>query len=150
MQAIALAIVLSVFAFTGTALAQDAAKAEAAVPAAKPSDPAPEHPPTRAERRQAEAAAKRTEAATGVKTDSLSKFPKADEANAAAAKPKMECRKQEVTGSRLGKTICATPEQWAESDAAAAEAVRQMRSDVDNKAGITRPGANPFGGAVGR
>jgi hypothetical protein len=57
-------------------------------------------------------------------------------------------RTQEITGSRMGKRICATPEQWAQADAQAAEAVRQMKSDVNNKAGIERPGANPFGGAV--
>jgi len=148
--ALAFALALSVFALARPVVAQDATKTDSATPAAKQSDSSSDRQQRRADRRQAEAAAK---AESGAKSEDLAKFPKADSADAASAAPakqKMECRKQEVTGSRLGKNICATPEQWAQVDAAAAEAVRQMKSDINNKAGIERPTANPFGGAVGR
>ncbi len=148
--AVSLLIALSAFALASPVVAQDAIKADSATPAAKPSTSASDRPQSRAERRQAEAAAK---AEGGGKSEDLAKFPKANTATAAKsapAQPKMECRTQEITGSRMGKRICATPEQWAQSDEAAAEAIRQMKSDVNTKAGITRPEANPFGGAVGR
>ncbi len=143
------------FALANPVVAQDATKSDSATPAAttptaKQSDSASDRHPSRAERRQAEAAAK---AEGGAKSEDLARFPKTDTAAAsksAPAQPKMECRTQEITGSRMGKRICATPEQWAQADEAAAEAIRQMKSDVNNKAGITRPEANPFGGAVGR
>jgi hypothetical protein len=150
--AVPLAILLSMFAFAHSAVAQDA-KADSATPAAKQSDSASDRHQSRTERRQAEAAAKQTEAGAGSKSDTLTNFPKANSteaANTAPAKPKMECRTQEVTGSRMGKRICATPEQWAQADEAAAEAIRQMKSDVGNQSGIARPSANPLGGGVGR
>ena len=153
LPAVPLLIVLSVFALASPVVAQDATKADSATPAAKPSDSASDRHQSRAERRQTEAAAKQAEAAAGGKSDALTKFPKADStaaANSTPAQPKMECRTQEVTGSRMGKRICATPEQWAQADEAAAEALRQMKSDINNKAGIERPTASPFGGAVGR
>lgn len=152
-SAVPLVIVLSVFVLASPVVAQDATKADSATPAAKQSDSTSDRQQRRAERRQAEAAAKQTEAGAGGKSDTLTKFPKADSAAAATsapARPKMECRTQEVTGSRMGKRICATPEQWAQADEAAAEAIRQMKSDVGNQSGIARPSANPFGGAVGQ
>jgi hypothetical protein len=135
--AIPLALALSLFAVTGSAVAQDATKTESPTPAAKHSDSSSDRQQRRAERRQAEAAAK---AESDAKSTDLAKFPKTDTAeaaNVAPAKPKMECRKQEVTGSRVGKNVCATPEQWAETDAAAAEAIRQMRSEASSKSGQT-------------
>ena len=146
---VSLVVAMFLAALASPASAQDATKAEAAAPTATQSDATSERQQRR-ERRQAETAAKEADTAAGVKSDTLTKFPKAEEANAAATKQKMECRKQPVTGSRLGKTICATPEQWAQADKEAAEAVRLMKTDVGNKAGIERPTANPFGGAVGR
>jgi hypothetical protein len=125
-SAIALALAIGSFALAGVAVAQSPAKGDA--PAAAPvkqSDAASEHRKSRAERR--------AEAGADAKSDSLTEFPKT--AGAAPAKPKMECRKQEVTGSRMGKNICATPEQWAEADKQALEAVRQMRSEASSKAG---------------
>jgi hypothetical protein len=123
--AIPLALALSLFAVTGSAVAQDATKTESPTPAAKHSDSSSDRQQRRAERRQAEAAAK---AESDAKSTDLAKFPKTDTA---------ECRKQEVTGSRVGKNVCATPEQWAETDAAAAEAIRQMRSEASSKSGQT-------------
>ena len=129
--AMAFAIALSVVGLASNAAAQDATKVDSASPATKQAD----RQQRRAERRQAEATAK---AESGAKTEALAKFPKADSteaANAAPAKPKMECRTQEVTGSRMGKRICATPEQWAEADAAGEEAARQMKSQANTRAG---------------
>jgi hypothetical protein len=132
--AISFAIGLSVLALAGPAVAQDAAKADTASAAAtKQPDASSDRRKSRAERR-AEAAAK---------SEPLAQFPKADGAAAASTEPtqpKMECRSQPVSGSRLGKRVCATPEQWAQADAAAAEAIRQMRSDASAKGGVTRPG----------
>jgi hypothetical protein len=133
--AISFALALSLFALARPVVAQDATRTDSAAPAAKQSDSSSDRQHRRAERLQAEAAAK-TE--SGAKSADLAKFPKADAtaaANAAPAKQKMECRKQEVTGSRMGKNICATPEQWAQADEAAAEAIRQMRSEASSKAG---------------
>ncbi len=132
---ISFALALSVFALARPAVAQDATKTDSATPAAKQTDSSPDRQHRRAERRQAEASVK-TE--SGAKSEDLAKFPKAANAaaaNAAPAKQKVECRKQEVTGSRMGKNICATPEQWAQADEAAAEAIRQMRSEASSKAG---------------
>ena len=145
---LAMALVAALSAFAGPVVAEDAAKADSGTPAAKQTDTASDRQHRRAERRQAEAAAK---VEADAKSNAIAKFPPAggtEAANAAPAQPKMECRTQEITGSRMGKRICATPEQWAQADEQAAEAVRQMKSDVNNKAGIERPGANPFGGAV--
>lgn len=133
-SAVPFAIALSVFALAGPVVAQDAAKADAPNAAAtKQSDASSDHRKSRSERR-AEAAKTGTDA----KSQTLTEFPKADTAAAAStapAKQKIECRKQEVTGSRMGKNICATPEQWAQADAEALEAVRQMRSEAGAKAG---------------
>ena len=132
--AISLAIGLSVLALASSAVAQDATKADAASAApTKQSDASSDHHKSRAERR-AEAAK------ADAKPQTLDQFPKADGATATAAntppaKTKMECRTQEVTGSRMGKRICATPEQWAQADEAAAETVRQMRSESAAKSG---------------
>jgi hypothetical protein len=142
---------VAVFALASPVVAQDATKSDSATPAAntsaaKQSDSTSDRHQSRAERRQAEAAAK---SENGVKSAELAKFPKADSTQATSAEPakqKIECRTQEVTGSRMGKRICATPEQWAQADEAAAEALRQMKSDINNKAGIERPTASPFGG----
>jgi hypothetical protein len=141
--AISFALALSLFALARPVVAQDATKTDSATPAAKQSDSASDRQQRRAERSQAETAAK---AGSGTKSADLAKFPKADAtaaANAAPAKQKMECRKQEVTGSRMGKNVCATPEQWAQADEAAAEAIRQMRSEASSKAGQATPGG-PF------
>ena len=134
LPAISFVIALSAFTLASPVVAQDAAKADApSVAATKQSDAASDHRKSRAERR-GEAAKPEADA----KSQTLAQFPKADNAAAAKAAPaksKIECRKQEVTGSRMGKNICATPEQWAQADAEALEAVRQMRSEAGAKAG---------------
>ncbi|MEO8466587.1 MAG: hypothetical protein ABI640_14680 [Gammaproteobacteria bacterium] len=150
--AVSLAVIaLSVLALARPAVAQDATKVEpaaSAASAAKPPDATSDRQQRR-ERRQAEAAAKQAEA-DAAKSETLAKFPNTEEANAAAAKPKMVCRKQAITGSRLGKNICATPEQWAQTDARAAETTRQMRNDISEKSRIAGPASNPLGGVGGR
>jgi hypothetical protein len=136
--AIPFALALSLFALARPAVAQDATKTESATPAARQSDSSSDRQHRRAERRQAEASSK-TE--SGAKPEDLAKFPKADTtatANTAPAKPKMECRKQEVTGSRLGKNVCATPEQWAEADAAGEAAAKELRNQQNSKGGAAR------------
>ena len=146
--AIPFAIAFSLFAVAGPVAAQDATKTDPATSAAKRSDSASDRQQRRAERKQAEAAAKTESSA---KSEDLAKFPKADSAQVAsapAAKQKIECRTQEVTGSRVGKRICATPEQWAQADQAAAEAVRQMRSEAGSKAGQAAL-QGPFGNGAG-
>ena len=129
---------LCAFVLAGPALAQDTVKADVASAAAtNQSAASTDRHKSRAERR-AEAAAK-----ADAKSETLAQFPKADGAAAAStasAQPKMECRSQAVTGSRLGKRVCATPEQWAQADEAAAESIRQMRSDANAKGGVARPG----------
>jgi hypothetical protein len=143
--AVPLVVALSAFALASPAVAQDATKADSATAVAKQTDSASDRHLSRAERRQAEAAAKQAEAGAAGKSDTLIKFPKADStaaANTAAAKPKMECRTQEATGSRMGKRICATREQWAQVDEDAAVAVRQMRSE-NSKSTMIAPSA-PF------
>jgi hypothetical protein len=132
---LALTVSLTVaLVFAGPVVAQDATKSDASNSAAtKQPDASSDRHKSRAERR-AEAA--KTEA--DAKSQTLTEFPKADSAAAAntkPAKPKIECRKQEVTGSRMGKNVCATPEQWAQADEQALEAVRQMRSEAGSKAG---------------
>ena len=146
---VSFAVALSFFALVGQAVAQDAAKAEPGTPAAKQSDTTSDRQQRR-ERRQAEAAAKQTEPSADEKSTTFARFPKAEEANAAAAKPKMECRKQAVTGSRLGRNICATPEEWARTDARAAEVNRQMRNEISEKSRIAGSVSSPLGGAGGR
>ncbi len=131
--AISVAVGLCVLALAGPASAQDAAKATASAAASKQPDASSDRHKSRAERR-AEAAAK---------SEPLAQFPKPDSAAAASAEPaqaKMECRSQPVTGSRLGKRICAPPEQWAQADEAAAEALRQMRSDAAAKGTVAPRG----------
>jgi hypothetical protein len=115
-------------------VAQDATKTDSPAPVARQSDSASDRQERRGERRQTETAKHES----GAKSADLAKVPKAQKteaANTAPAQPKMECRTQPVTGSRMGKRICATPEQWAQADEAAAEAIRQMRSEASSKAG---------------
>ena len=127
-SAITVVLTVGLSVLAGFAVAQDAPKADTTSAApAKQSDTSSDHRKSRSERR-AEAAA-----GADAKSQTLTEFPKT--ATAAPAKQKMECRKQEVTGSRVGKNICATPEQWAEADKQALEAVRQMRSEAGSKAG---------------
>jgi len=136
--AIPFALALSLLAPARPAVAQDATKTESATPAAKQSDSSSDRQHRRAERRQAEASSK---AENGAKSEDLAKFPKTDTnatANTVPAKPKVECRAQEVTGSRMGKRICATPEQWAEADAAGEAAAKELRNQQNSKAGAAR------------
>lgn len=60
---------------------------------------------------------------------------------APAAKPGKEdrkgkvCRNEDVTGSRMPKRVCHTPEQWAARERAAKEAVREMDARPVGKIG---------------
>lgn len=133
LPAISFVMVLSAFAFAGPTVAQDATKTNSAAAAAKQSDATSERQ-QRKERRQAEAAAKKEEAG---KSGELVEFPKVNSTATATARaePKMECRTQAITGSRMGKTICATPEQWKETDAAGEQAAKDMRREQTTRAG---------------
>ena len=143
---VAISFAVGVSALAGLAVAQDAAKADVPSAAAtKQSDASSDRHKSRAERR-AEAAPK-TEAVA--KSETLTQFPKADSAavaSTAPAQPKIECRTQPVTGSRLGKRICATPEQWAQADEAAAEVIRQMRSENSKSTMVSPSGPFSSGG----
>ena len=143
---LAVGVGLSVFVLASPAIAQDTAKADSASPVATKSDATSERAQRRAERRQTDAA---KQAETAAKTETLAKFPKAGEAAAGAApQPKLECRTQDVTGSRVPKRLCATREQWAVADADAEEAIRNLKRTSGDKSTLERPGPNPFGGAV--
>jgi len=126
--ALSLVAVVS-WAFANVAVGQDAkdaAKADSTAAATKPADAPSDRQQRRAARRQAEAAAT---ANADAQSSAAAKTPAHKAAEAAApAAPKMECRTQPVTGTRLNKNVCATSEQWKEAEEKAAETLRQYRT----------------------
>jgi hypothetical protein len=56
----------------------------------------------------------------------------------------LECRSIKVTGSRLGRRICATPASWAAVDSKGEEGVQQMRRSMDASAAATSANNSPY------
>jgi hypothetical protein len=141
---LAVAIGLSALATLGPAIAQEAPKAESATtPSATvegTSDRGRHH------RRKHDDTAKAAEGAakpdSAAKAEAGAKTPPVstnDSSTVAVIKPEQECRTVTPTGSRMFKTICATPEQWKEVDDRGAEGARQTKQTLNDSAAIARP-----------
>ena len=138
---LAVAIGLSALVTVDPAAAQDAPKAESAATPSATVEETPDH--GRHHRRNhddtaakaAEGAAKAEPAAkpTRAKTPPVSTI---DSSAVAVVKPEQECRTVTPTGSRMFKTICATPEQWKEVDG------RGVRGRATNQADAQRFGGD--------
>ena len=56
----------------------------------------------------------------------------------------LECRSMKVTGSRLGRRICATPASWAAADAKGEESAHELRRTMDASAAATSANNSPY------
>jgi len=153
MTAVAAAIGSCALATLGPAVAQDATKAEsAATPSTTvegTSDRGRHHRRKHDDTAKAAEGAAKAESAT--KTDAVAKTPAPStnqSSGVAVIKPEQECRTVTPTGSRMFKTICATPEQWKEVDDRGVEGARQTKQTLNDSSAIARPTppAMPGGG----
>jgi hypothetical protein len=152
---LAVAIGLSALAAVGSAVAQDAPKAESATAPSATAEGTSDH--GRHHGRKHDDAAKAAEGAgkaepaaegeAGAKTPTVSTIDSS--AVAVIKPPEEECRTVKPTGSRMAKKICATPEQWKEVDARGAEGARQTKQTINDSAAIARPTPPAMPGGAG-
>lgn len=118
---------------TVDANAQRAASPEASQPEAAAT--ASDEKLSRRERRRraaaASAAAEAEAAATVTGAPEISAAALPETRAAASPERERECRNMKITGTRLPKMVCMTPEEWTERDAFEAQAVRDTFRERD-------------------
>lgn len=123
--------------------------AESATNEAAPAAAAAEQPKSRRERRREAEAAEQTAAAAAAATQPV--------AAAAVAEPpgetveaKMVCKNIKVTGTKMARRICGTPEQWAAvNDRTSNDAEETMRQVRERSSIVTSQPGTPGPGGFG-
>ena len=146
---VAQALLTSVFVVTlgagAAALAQDATPRDDAVASGTDAATAAEQPRRGRERRRATEAADETRAQVAAGTPAT--LPTFNAATASVAQAEtveatLVCKNRKVTGTKISRRICGTPEQWAAQEKKtsddAQEAMRQVRERTSIV--VTQPG----------
>jgi hypothetical protein len=127
------------------ALAQDSSPAANDATATEPATPAEQPRRNRDRRRNADAAA---EAAAPATAASATSSVAATTQQAETVEARMVCKNIRLTGTKISKRVCGTPEQWAATNEKTSNDASETMRQVRQQGGVvvTQPGTPGPGG----